>query len=219
MLLPALPLAAAIVAQAAPASGDARRSRTGRMRYGLCSDHLRADVEPVPNYGVIWNKKLTRSGQPPTPEGWTWLRKQGVRSVVGFRSERDADCPSFGFERCLWLPLKASEPPEEADVERFLAFVKDPQHWPVHIYCKKGEDRTGVMAALVRYAIDGWPLERALAEARSYRGGGSDLAPPIVVWLRQWAAGHEPGSHRPSLQAPGMSAEPPPGAYPSQALR
>jgi len=56
------------------------------------------------------------------------------------------------------------------------------------------------MAALVRYAIDGWPLERALAEARTYRRG-EDLGPPYIAWLRRWAAHHEPASHR--LTPPG----------------
>ena len=37
--------------------------------------------------------------------------------------------------------------------------------------------------------------ERALAEARTYRGG-DDLSPPSVAWLRRWAAAHTPGRYR-----------------------
>ena len=51
------------------------------------------------------------------------------------------------------------------------------------------------MAALTRYAIDGWPLDQALAEARSYRDG-KDLSKTRLNWLKKWAATHQPGSAR-----------------------
>ncbi|TMA36914.1 MAG: hypothetical protein E6J79_11990 [Deltaproteobacteria bacterium] len=201
-----LALALAAVVASAPSTLGDERLLVATARVST-NPKARRD-KPVPNYGVIWDHKLTRSGQPSTLAGWTWLRRQGVRSVVNFRSENDVDYTRLGFEHSLWLPLKSSEPPTDADAERFLAFVRDPQNWPLHIHCKSGQDRTGVMAALVRYAIDGWTLERALVEARSYRGG-VDLAPQDMAWLRQWAAGHEPGSHRLSLGSAGRSARHP----------
>jgi len=148
----------------------------------------------IPNYGVIWEGRLTRSGQPRNPEGWEWLRRRGVKSVVDFRTEADDTGP--GFEHVLWLPFTSHDLPTDGHAEEFLAFVRDPRNWPVHIHCKRGKDRTGVMAALVRYAIDGWSLERALAESRTYLRRGKDLAPRHVAWLRRWAAGHAPGADR-----------------------
>jgi len=156
--------------------------------------------QALPNYGEVWENRLTRSGQPRSEEGWRWLRRQGVKSVVNFRAEEDTDYTGLGFERVLWLPFTSRTPPTDDHAEEFLAFVRDRRNWPVHIHCKNGRGRTGVMAALVRYAIDGWPLERALAEARTYRRG-EDLGPPYIAWLRRWAAHHEPASHR--LTPPG----------------
>jgi len=150
--------------------------------------------QAVPNYGVVWENRLTRSGQPRSEEGWRWLRRQGVKSVVNFRAEEDTDM-GLGFERVLWLPFTSRTLPTDDHAEEFLAFVRDRRNWPVHMHCKNGRGRTGVMAALVRYAIDGWPLERALAEARTYRRG-EDLEPHYVAWLRRWVAHHEPASHR-----------------------
>ena len=144
---------------------------------------------------MVWENRLTRSGQPRSEEGWRWLRRQGIKSVVNFRAEEDTDYTGLDFERVLWLPFTSHKPPTDDDAEEFLAFVRDRRNWPVHIHCKNGRGRTGVMAALVRYAIDGWPLERALAEARTYRRG-EDLGPPYMAWLRRWAAHHEPASHR-----------------------
>jgi hypothetical protein len=52
-----------------------------------------------------------------------------------------------------------------------------------------------MMVALARYAIDGWPMEKALAEAKTYRGG-EDLARFRIEWLQKCAAAHKPGSER-----------------------
>ncbi|HSV06312.1 MAG TPA: tyrosine-protein phosphatase [Candidatus Binatus sp.] len=152
------------------------------------------EVPGLPNYGVIWEGKFTRSGQP-SDEGWTWLRRQGVRSLVNFRGEDGIADQGVRFRYKLWVPFTKETPPTDDEAEEFLTFVRDRSHWPIHMHCKSGRDRTGLMAALVRYAIDGWPLERALAEARTYRDG-EDLAPLYVAWLRRWAADHPRGSHR-----------------------
>ncbi len=149
---------------------------------------------PLKRYGVVWEHKLTRSGMPEDESGWRWLRNQGVKSIVTFRQENDVDYKKFGFERVLQIPLDGSHIPTQEQTEKFLKFIQDPQNQPVHMHCSAGKDRTGMMAALARYAIDGWPLDRALAEAKLYRG--SDLAPKRVAWLRDWAANHKPGSHR-----------------------
>ena len=50
-------------------------------------------------------------------------------------------------------------------------------------------------AVLVRYGIDGWPLDKALAESRTYRGG-EDLPEKRLAWLASWAATRKPGSYR-----------------------
>lgn len=150
--------------------------------------------ESIPNYGVIWEGKLTRSGEP-SAEGWAWLRRQGVRSIVDFRHKESIANRRVRFQYTLRLPFTKETPPTDDEAEEFLRFVRDRSHWPIHIHCKHGRDRTGLMAALVRYAIDGWPLQRALAEARTYTEGEA-LAPLFVVWLRRWADDHPRGSHR-----------------------
>ena len=175
--------------------------RGGREGEGLAGRVVtgapRGEAPPsIPSYGVIWEERLTRSGAPRDEAGWTWLRTHGVRSVVNFRflpEDKEAS-ERARFEHYLSLPFKGKEPPTEAEAETFLAFVRDPQHWPVHIHCKEGRYRTGLMAALVRYAIDGWSIDDALAEARRYTRG-KDLYARGVDWLRRWAADHEPGSH------------------------
>src|SRR5262245_9749538 len=108
------------------------------------------------NYGVIWDHKLTRSGMPDKRSGWSWLHEQGVRSIVTFRGEHDVDYSRYGFDNVMSLPLSSRVYTTERQAVAFLGLVPDPSNQPVHIHCQAGKDRTGMMAALVRYAVDGW---------------------------------------------------------------
>jgi hypothetical protein len=150
---------------------------------------------PLKRFGVLWPQQLTPSGLPRSDQGWIWLRKQGVRSIVTFRTENDIDYRKFGFERVMYVPLSGSVMPTEEKATEYLKFVQNPANHPVHIHCSAGRDRTGMKAALARYSIDGWTLTKALDEARQYRDG-KDLSPKRVVWLRAWAKAHPPGSFK-----------------------
>jgi protein tyrosine/serine phosphatase len=169
-------------------------SFAGGVAYWQSPEHVSRTREPVRNYGVIWPHELTRSGLPRNDMGWTWLRDQGVRSIVTFRTENDVDYESFGFN-VMRLPLTGSVMPTEKQAVEYLEFVQDPRNQPVHIHCTAGRDRTGMMAALVRYSIDGWKLDDALNEARQYRDG-KDLSPRRVAWLRAWEKTHSPGTFK-----------------------
>jgi hypothetical protein len=166
---------------------------------GIQRDFARPDVkshEPLRNFGVVWENKLTRSGLPQSGSGWEWLRRsRGVNSIVTFLPQNDVDYKKYGFDRVYRIPLSGTQVPTDDQVETFLRFVQDPGNWPVHIHCAAGKDRTGMMAVLVRYGIDSWPLDKALAESRSYRGG-DDLPQKRLAWLESWAAKHKPGSYR-----------------------
>ena len=162
------------------------------------NSHNASSPQPMRNFGVVWENKLTRSGLPANKTGWDWLRRtEGVNSIVTFRPQNDVDYKKYGFDRVYKIPLSGSEVPTEEQVDTFLQFVQDPSNWPVHIHCSAGKDRTGMMAVLIRYAIDGWPIDKALAESLTYRNG-EDLPAKRLAWLKDWAANHQPGSYRTS---------------------
>lgn len=191
-LLAACLCAGAVCAQqTSPAAGNT--SGQGNEKGG--AQDATAQKLPVKKYGVVWEGKLSRSANPKSDAGWLWLRGRGVRSVVNFRNDNDVDYRGLGFGDVLWIPLKSTQIPTDEEAERFLAFIQDPARQPVHVYCSEGKDRTGMMIALARYAVDGWPVEDAIAEARRYRRG-EDLAPERLAWLREWAARHKPGGSR-----------------------
>jgi Tyrosine phosphatase family len=150
---------------------------------------------PVPKYGIIWQGKLSRSGKPKNDEGWKWLREQGVNSIVNFRARDDVDYKKFGFGDYLWIPMDNGRLPTDAEAEKYLAWIQSPANQPVSIQCAEGKDRTGMMAALARYSIEGWPIDDAVKEASLYRKG-EPISDERINWLRQWASKHSPGSHR-----------------------
>ncbi len=149
----------------------------------------------VPKYGIVWQGKLTRSGMPKNDDGWKWLRAQGINSIVNFRARNDVDYKKYGFEDSLWIPMDNGRLPTQAEAESYLAWIQNPANQPVHIQCAEGKDRTGMMAALARYAIEGWSIEDAIRETGLYRKG-EPISVERTSWLRQWASKHQSGSHR-----------------------
>ncbi len=103
-----------------------------------------------------------RGGQP-TREGFFELGRLGVKSVVSLRSLHADSIPidaNLKYER---ISFKAWHP-EDEDVVRFLRLVTDPARQPVFVHCQWGADRTGMMCAIERVALEGWTKDEALAE-------------------------------------------------------
>lgn len=148
----------------------------------------------VPVTGV-----LSRSGQP-TIADFKWLKEQGGKSVVDLRvdGERDEvgdDRKIEGFNELgfnyLALPIADGSPPTNEQAQKFLEFVTNPANQPVHVHCRGGYGRTGIMVALYRYSVQGWPWLTAIDESRLFQEGVSDSQ---KNWLERWAQDHVPGS-------------------------
>lgn len=147
-------------------------------------------------------KKISRSGQP-TINQFRWLKKKGWKSVVNLRVDGELgqvgdDRKIVGFDNLkfnyLWLPINDATPPTDEQAEQFLQFVRQKKNRPLHIHCQAGVGRTGMMVALYRYSVQGWPMERAIQESELFAGGGSETQ---KTWLRQWAATHAPAGYPP----------------------
>ena len=116
----------------------------------------------VPNLYQV-SETLYRGGQP-TAQGYEELRKLGIKTVVNLRSFRDdADVVKRAKLEYLRIDVDGWQPSHDEIVE-FLQIVTDEEKTPVFVHCRRGADRTGVMAAAYRVVVEDWPQSAAIEE-------------------------------------------------------
>ena len=119
---------------------------------------------------------IYRGGQP-EPEGFKWLKQQGIKTIINLRREHDEreEIEALGLNY-VYLPMDAREEVPMSTLHAFLSTLTNPALQPVFIHCRRGADRTGFMVAIYRVAEEGWSAKRAYSEARDnglrwwYRG-------------------------------------------------
>jgi len=133
-------------------------------QYLLKEEWKQADI---PNFGSV-TASLLRGGQP-NAKGFSKLAALGVKTVVNFRMEDNAEATlvrSLGMEP-IWIPLPDTCPPTREQLDRFLAVVGRSDR-KAYVHCSAGVFRTGTMVAAYRIS-QGWSLDQALEEAKKRR--------------------------------------------------
>lgn len=167
-----------------------------RWQGGSSSGSLRGT--PMSRFGVVAPGCLYRSGQP-DEAGYRWLVEQGVRSVVCLREGLDDEVRARAVGlKYLRLTIPDEGPPTDEQARQFLHFVRDSRNWPVLIHCRQGVGRTSTLAALARYAVDGWSMSAALHEARKYRPFKIRIWGEQRRWLNRWKDRFPAGEYHPS---------------------
>ena len=116
----------------------------------------------LPNFHRVTDS-LYRGAQP-TVEGFHQLKAMGVKTVVNLRSFH-SDREAIGDlmlrrEQIRFQTWHA----EDEEVVRFLKLVNDPHNRPLFVHCQHGADRTGLMCAIYRMAVQGWSKAAAIQE-------------------------------------------------------
>jgi protein tyrosine/serine phosphatase len=123
------------------------------------------------NFGTVAEGRVYRSGQP-SPWLLQWaVSRHGVRTLINLRGRTPGFESRFAAQRGMRLfsfDLSATRPPSEAEVERFLGILTEPENYPILVHCKNGVDRTGYMLAMYRISTNGWTKDQALAEMRRF---------------------------------------------------
>ncbi len=130
------------------------------------------EVRGVPNFHQV-DGNIYRGAQP-TGQGWTSLERLGVKTVIDLRREGEHSIKAeqraveAAGMRYVNVPMSAIVAPTDETVFKALALLQSSGHGPVFVHCRRGVDRTGAVIACYRIAHDGWPNQKALAEAETY---------------------------------------------------
>ena len=112
---------------------------------------------------------LYRGGQP-KPAGLKGLAKMGVNIVVDVRlSGRDKERKEVTQQgmQFVELPWHCLFPKDET-FARFLKLLEDNPGKKLFVHCRYGDDRTGMMIAAYRMAVEGWTPEEARKEMEKF---------------------------------------------------
>jgi protein tyrosine/serine phosphatase len=138
-------------------------------------------VKGAPNLHKV-SETLYRSAQP-SAEGMANLKAMGIETIVNlrsFHSDRDEiGNTGLAYEH---IYMKAWHP-EEEDAVRFLQIVTNPKRTPVLVHCQHGADRTGIMFALYRVAVQGWTKEEAIREMTQGGFGFHEIWKNLPDWF------------------------------------
>jgi tyrosine-protein phosphatase SIW14 len=129
------------------------------------------DLRGLPNFGRV-TENLYRGGQP-TPDGFKTLHAMGVGIVVTFRENHtDVATEKRAAEsqgmKSIEIPWSANHEPSSAQVVEFLDLIRANPDTKIFVHCRRGADRTGVMIAAYRIAVEHKPVPEAVSEMRRY---------------------------------------------------
>lgn len=129
---------------------------------------------PMPGMRIFHPVTATvASGSTPSREAMPVLRKAGFTTLVSFRLDTEEGYDQSVLEaaataaglRFISIPF-TREAPDPAAAQRFLEVMAAPETGAAYVFCHSGQ-RVAAMWAIKRVKQDGWPLDRALAEAES----------------------------------------------------
>jgi protein tyrosine/serine phosphatase len=124
-------------------------------------------------------------GAQPTAGGMRELEKLGVKTVVNLRAVH-SDRDELGDTKLEYehISFKAWHA-EDEDVVRFLRIVTAPERQPVFVHCQHGADRTGMMTAIYRIAMEGWSKDDAITEMTEGGYGFHAIWKDLVEYVRE----------------------------------
>lgn len=124
-------------------------------------------VKGVPNLGEV-TLALYRGSQP-TREGFERLAKMHIAIVVDLRgnrkSERDT-VTTLGMQYVAipWFCMR----PKDIVIAQFLSLLRDNPNKKIFVHCNTGIDRTGMMVAAYRMAVEKWTADEAMQEMQAF---------------------------------------------------
>jgi protein tyrosine phosphatase (PTP) superfamily phosphohydrolase (DUF442 family) len=127
---------------------------------------LLASCAGTPNLHRV-DQKVWRSGQP-TRCDFRELEKEGIGEVLCLRRWHSDKEEAPGLKR-HHVRMRAGAIRDGEIVAALKVMVSAEK--PLLVHCFHGADRTGVVVAMYRMVVQGWPREQAIAELEDPRHG------------------------------------------------
>jgi len=176
---------AAIAMSAVLCAGALPQVQSGTEPNGQQVKAKKLRLTGVPNFGEV-TPHLYRGAQP-SPEGFRQLAAMGIDIVVDARlSQKGSEkkvVTAAGMQY-ISIPWHCMFPKDKA-MAQFLAVVRDNPKKKVFVHCRLGDDRTGMMVAAYRMAVDNWTPEAALNEMLQF-GMNRQICFPLLKYERKF---------------------------------
>ncbi len=141
------------------------------LLIGLFAAGIGWDFGLQKNFGTVVPGKFYRSGQPSEAQLKEWIQEYGFRSILSMRF----GVPPYEKElaeqhgiKLYHVPFSATTGPGKGHWETIRQILTDEENLPVLVHCHGGGDRSGIVTALYRIEVQGWPLDKALREMNRY---------------------------------------------------
>ena len=131
-----------------------------------------ASAPGIKNFDRV-DAHVYRGGQP-DDDGFQYLAKLGVKTVVdlretGDRSQAEERAVTAAGMKYVNVPMTGLIPPTEAEITRILKILEDGSTGPVFVHCRRGADRTGAVIAAYHIDHDNWDNDHALTDAKAHK--------------------------------------------------
>jgi protein-tyrosine phosphatase len=154
-----------LLALALPAANPQTKETTQSPKARAMGRKL--EGQGVPNFGEV-TPTLYRGGLL-SGDGLKALKKLGINVVVDVRANDKKEeqlVESLGM-KYIAIPWHCPWPHDEV-LARFLKVVHENHGKKIFVHCRLGDDRTGMMVAAYRMAEEGWTVDEAMNEMRSF---------------------------------------------------
>jgi protein tyrosine/serine phosphatase len=123
----------------------------------------------VSNFGKV--EEFYYRGAQPKDDEYNRLAALGIRTIIDLRDD-PKDYAKSGAEQAglkyINFPLSDKDYPASDVADKFLSLINDKANWPVYVHCAGGRHRTGAMTAVFRMKVQGWDIDQAYNEMKSY---------------------------------------------------
>lgn len=165
----------------------ANRSGSVLLLLAAIPAFAQASIPGIKNFHQV-NEHLYRGAQP-TREGFQYLAKIGVKTVIDLRefdgrAHTEEGAVTAAGMKYVSVPMTGLTPPTDAEITKLLGILEDESGGAVFVHCKRGADRTGTVIAAYRIDHDHWDNTRALTEAKSDRMSRFQI--PRQTYIREF---------------------------------